>query len=279
MENGRNKENNAAREGQAFEPLPSIIRGEDITLRDDLHDFSILLDYVRISRRRGVRFRLIDTGRFDRLQLEWLAEAGADLYTSDEARADSSELEILNKAGKRGKSICAYFHQGVLAEEEESGSISYPALQDLGRDGLYVHLTNRYRERDGRHLDELAYACQRGGSWLVYYHHGPLDLSLEELARNGAWIHATEQIFVETEEKSLFLDKLKSAISAGLRFVLHIEKRLDASLVQDVMSAGTTVLFKTSLFDYRSPFHPLERKARKKKLDFRAFYLYPNILP
>ncbi|UCE22098.1 MAG: hypothetical protein JSV46_07775 [Candidatus Aminicenantes bacterium] len=279
MESEKRKEENAAQGEQIFEPLPSIVRGEDITLRDDLYDFSVLLDSVKVARQRGIRFRLIDTGKLDRFQLEWLAEAGADLYTSDDARTDAQELELVNKACRKGKAICAYIHNGPLEAEEGSESISYSSLQDLGRDGIYIHLTNRQNERDSLQLNELAFACQRGGSWLVYYHFGSLEFSLEELAMNGAWVHTSEQIFKDAEDKSLIVDNLKAAISAGLRYVLHVEKGLDISLLDDLMRAGAFILFKFSLFDRKSPFRALEKKARRKKPDFRAYYLYPNILP
>jgi hypothetical protein len=279
MENENKNNMNAEAEKRSLELFSSARQGEGLTIRDDLYDFSFLLDAVKVARRRGVRFRLIDTGKLDHFQLEWLAEAGSDLYTSDEARTDSIELELVNKACRKGRAICAYFNHGPLNSEEESGTISHSDLQTLGRSGIYIHLTNRQNERDSLQLNELAFACQRGGSWLVYYHFGSLEFSLEELARNGAWIHTSDQIFKNAEDKSLVLDNLRSAISAGLRFVLHIEKGLDASLIQDVMSADATVLFKTSLFDYKSPFRALEKKARQRKLDFRAYYLYPNILP
>lgn len=279
MESEKRKEENGAHGERIFEPLPSIVRGEDITLRDDLYDFSVLLDSVKVARQRGIRFRLIDTGKLDRFQLEWLAEAGADLYTSDESRTDAQELELVNKACRKGKAICAYINNGPLEAEEGSESISYSSLQDLGRDGIYIHLTNRQNERDSLQLNELAFACQRGGSWLVYYHFGSLEFSLEELARNGAWIHTSEQIFKEAEDKNLIVDNLKAAISAGLRYVLHVEKGLDISLLDDLMSAGAFIFFKFPLFDRKSPFWALEKKARRKKPDFRAYYLYPNILP
>ncbi len=270
---------NAEAEGRFIELLSSARQDEGLTTRDDLYDFSFLLDAVKVARRRGARFRLIDTGKLDRFQLEWLAEAGADLYTSDDARTDSLELALVNKACRKGKALCAYFHHGPLDAEEESGSISYSGLQDLGRDGIYIHLTNRHNKRDDLQLNELAFACQKGGSWLVYYHFGSLEFSLEELARNGAWVHTSEQIFKDAEDKSLVLDNLKSAISAGLRFVLHVEKRLDVSLLKDMLSARAFIIFKSSLFDHKSPFRALGKKARQRKLDFRAYYLYPNILP
>ena len=112
-----------------------------------------------------------------------------------------------------------------------------------------------------------------------YYHHGMLELSLNELARNGAWIHASEQIFREAEDQTLILDKVKSAVSAGLRFVLHVEKGLEVSLLHDVMNSSAFILFAASLFENKSPLRMLAKKARKRKLNSRAYYLYPNIMP
>ncbi len=279
MEKDSRKNMNTESEDQAFELLHSTKQGEDTTVRDDLHDFSILLDAVKSARRKGSRFRLIGTGQLDSSQLEWLGKAGADVYTSSEARADFIELELVNKACKTGRATCAYFHNGPLETEEESGSLSYSSLRELGRSGIYLHLTNRQEERDSLRLDELAFACRQGGSWLVYYHHGPLELSLDELARNRAWIHATEQIFRSAQDQALVLDRVKSALSEGLRFVLHVEKGLDVSVLHDVMRSRAFILFTASLFKSQSPLRMLAEKVRQRKPDFRAYYLYPNIMP
>ncbi len=264
---------------KAYELLSWAEKGGDVTVRDDQHEFSCLLDSVKICRQSGCRFRLIDSGKFDRFQLEWLAEAGADLYTSDEARAEASELELVNRACKKGGAIVAYFHHRPLESEEESSSVSFSNLKDMGRSGIYLYLSNRERKREISQLNELAYACRKGGSWLVYYLHGSLKSPLEDLAKNGAWIHISDQSFEALEDPTLVLDKVRSTISAGARLILHVEKGLDFSLLCDVIKTGVYVLFKSSLFDYKSPFRTLERKARKRKLDFRAYYLYPTFLP
>ncbi len=279
MKNEDKREKGKEDNHQVFESLPSIRSGEDVTIRDDLYKFPALLDTVKAAKKKGVRFRLIDTGEFDPFQIEWLAEAGADIYSSDEARTDLQELELVSRACKKGGASCAYFLHGSLGAEDEAGKASFLDPQNLGRAGIYVHVTNRQRKRDIAQLNELAFACRTGGSWLVYYHHGPLELSLEELAGSGAWIHTSERIFQEVEDPALILDKLKAAISAGLRCVLHVEKGLDISLLQDVLNARTWILFKSSLFDRKSPMRALEKKARRRKLDYRAYYLYPNILP
>lgn len=276
------KENGLKSPDKGYELLSQAEKGQDITVRDDQYDFPWLLDSVRLCRQRGSHFRLVDSGKLDRVQLEWLAEAGADLYTSDEVRDNFLELELVNRASKKGGGIFAYFHHGPLNDkesDEKSKAIFFSDLREMGRNGIYLHLTNREREREVFRLNELAYACQKGGRWLVYYHHGPIVPSLEELGGKGAWIHISDQSLHEPEDASLVLDKVKSLLSGGTKLVLHLEKGLDFSLLQYLIGTGVFVLFKSSLFDYKSPFRNLEKKASQRKLDFRAYYLYPTFLP
>jgi hypothetical protein len=217
---------------------------------------------------------LIDSGQLDRFQLKELAAAGADLYTSDEARQDVQELEFISKAYKKGRGLIAYFHYGALEGAEESDFLSFSDLMDLGRSGVYLHLSNKEKERDLSKLNQLAYSCRRGQSWLVYYHHGSLESPLMELGGNGSWIHVSDRSIQGTEDNELLLDVIKSARSAGTNLVFYVETGLDVFLLKEIIRAGAVVLFKSSLIDYRSPFKPLEKEARKKKLDFRAYYLY-----
>jgi len=273
------KDKNVELPKKAYELLSLADKGTDITVRDDQYEFPWILDSVKLCRKKGARFRLVDSGKLDRSQLEWLAGAGADLYTSDEARAEGSELEHVNNACQKGGAFISYFHYGPLESEEEPSSVSFFDLKDMGRSGIYFYLSNREIKREISKLNELAHACRKGGSWLVYYLHGPLEDSLEELARNETWIHVTDQIFQEPEDPALVLDKVKTAVSAGAKLILHVEKGLDFSLLRDVIKTQAFVLFKSSLFDYKSAFRALERKARKRKPDFRAYYLYPTFLP
>lgn len=279
MANESIKDKNAELPKKAYELLSWAGKGTDITVRDDQHEFPWLLDSVKLCRKKGARFRLIDSGKLDCSQLEWLAGAGADLYTSDEARAEASALEHVNRTCQKAGAFVAYFHYGPLEPEGEPSSVSFFDLKDMGRSGIHFYLSNREMKREISKLNELAYACRKGGSWLVYYLHGSLENSLEDLARNETWIHVTDQIFQEPENPTLVLDKVRAAVSAGAKLILHVEKGLDLSLLRDVIKTQAFVLFKSSLFDYKSPFRALERTARKRKLDFRAYYLYPTFLP
>ncbi len=273
------KDKNVELPKKAYELLSRADKGTDITVRDDQYEFPWILDSVKLCRKKGARFRLVDSGKLDRSQLEWLAGAGADLYTSDEARAEGTELEHVNNACQKGGAFIAYFHYGPLESEEEPSSVSFFDLKDMGRSGIYFYLSNREIKREISKLNELAHACRKGGSWLVYYLHGPLEDSLEELVRNETWIHVTDQIFQEAEDPALVLDKVRAAVSAGAKLILHVEKGLDISLLRDVIKTQAFVLFKSSLFDYKSAVRALERKARNRKPDFRAYYLYPTFLP
>lgn len=277
MEEETNKNRDTGHLERAYELHSWASKGqEDVTVRDDQHEFPWLLDSAKISRKRGHRFRLVDSGKLESSQMEWLAEAGADIYTSDEDRPDVFVLDLLIRACRRSGSFVAYFYNGILepAEgEEKQPPISFTELLNLARSGIYLHLTNKTEKRGFSHLNPLAHACQGGGSWVVYYHHGPLDPALEELARSRAWIHVSDRSLEGEEEVALLLDIIKSARSAGTNAVLHLEKGIDSMLLRDIVRAGAYVLFNLSHLDDKSPLRAM------KKPDFRAYYLYPHFLP
>jgi hypothetical protein len=74
-------------------------------------------------------------------------------------------------------------------------------------------------------------------------------------------------------------DIVLSAQSAGSNLVLHWDNGNQFSLLDDTVKAGAVVLFKSPLFDYKSPLKDLEKGIRRKRLDFRAYYLHPSVLP
>lgn len=273
----RNREKDTA--DKAYELISLSQAGQDITIRDDQNDFSSLLDAVRICRSRGRRFRLVDSGVLDIFHLEWLGEAGADIYSSDEARTITEELDLIRKSCRRGHAITAYFCHGPFNEGAGGSPDLFRTLKQAGRIGIYLHLSNRERKRDGVQLEDLARACRQGGSRLIYYHHGKIEPSLKDLARSGAWIHVSDTSFPDGEAFSLLMDVIEEGKAGGSRLILHVEKGLSLPELKDIFEAGAHVLFKTPPSDRTSPLRSLEKKARKKKLDFRAYYLYTTILP
>jgi hypothetical protein len=264
---------------KVFDLLYRAENEPEITVRDDQQEVSTLLDAAKICRRRGGRFRLVDTGKFSLFDLEWLGEAGADIYTSDEARADRTELDLLAKACSRGDGVVAFFQHGEVLEDPAGGMSSLGFLLDIGRSGVDLHLTNRERARDFSRMAELAYGCRRAGSFFVYYHHGRPAAGLEEMVRNGAWIHLSDRSFQTEEDAPLLVDFLRQAEAVEAGLILHIENGQELSVLRELFRAGVCLLFKTPPSDPWSSLRPLEKEARKRAPGFRTHYLYTTFLP
>jgi hypothetical protein len=266
-------------EEKIYDLLSRSEQGLEITARDDQNEFAAFLDAARAARRSGGRLRLIDTAKFSVYELEWLAEAGADLYTSDEARPNRSELGLLSKACSKGDAFIAYLHRSELTGGAAESPTSAAFLAAVGRDGVDIHVSNRERPRDWALLSEVAYACLGVGSRLAYYHHGPLDSGLGELVRSGCWLHLSDLTSPLADEGALLADFSAEAAASGSGLVVHLDKGLAADAVRDLLKAGAFVIFKTPPADRRSPFRALERQARKRMPDRRTYYLYLDFLP
>ncbi len=262
---------------QVFSLLTQARTQGHLTVRDDLYSETLLMDAVRICRKRGWRFRLVDSGRFDRFQLEWLLEAGADFYTSDEFRKDFSELEGLLQAAGRGRALLVVYVQGALIPESFTPDMGRPPLFQLGAGGAFIHVSNHETPREGETLESLALECRSGGSSLVYYAHREFDSDLAALAAQKLWIHLNEKSFSQEEARSQFLDLLNSARTQA-RFVLFSQGEQDALWLQELVSAGVYLIFQNKQFDYRSAYKAIEKKAAHRHLPHTAFYLYPDIM-
>jgi hypothetical protein len=257
------------------EPPPSR---REVTIRDDQSDFPSLLDSAKACRRNGGRLRIIDSGKLAAFELEWLAEAGADIYTSDLGRKALPEFVLIQNASRKGNAVTAYFHHAPFYFEEKEEAVSFTSLKEMGRSGLYLYLSNKTAPRDFLKLEELAYASAAAGNHLVYYHHGLLDPALEELARQGAWIHVSCQSLQKEDDQVFLCDCVRSARQRGANIVFHVESPVNLSWLKDILAAGTNVFFRMPPSDYRSALRPLEVEAQRRKLDERAYYLYATFL-
>jgi len=262
---------------EKFELLARAKKGQDLIVRDDQFEYNSILDAAKSCREQGHRLSLVDSGKLTAYELEWLGEAGADLYTSDRTRSDEREITLVNQACRKGGAVVAYLHRGAIEGPDKTDLISLSSLKELGRSGIYLYLSNKERQRQLFEMTELAFSARKGGSWLVYYHHGTLEAELESLAANGAWIHLADSSLASEENLFLFLDIVHAAIDAGTNCVLHLERGVAVGWLQDIFDAGALILFKIALADYRSPLKTLERKTNKRKLDFKNFYLYPKL--
>ena len=250
----------------------------DLTFRDDQHDYAWLLDVLRMRKPRGNRFRLVDSGVLEGHRIEKMVGMGADLYTSDRVRKDVLELEFILKAAKSGGTIVASLLQNEIVSEEEPGFIPLASLANLGRQGLFFHVSNRERDRKLADLSQIAVECRKGSSRLIYYHHGPMTPEFVGLAKEGIWIHVSNKSIQSEDDLFLFLDMTSAARLSGANCVLYVEKEMSLSSLREVVKSPAIVLFKTTPVDFKSPFKPLADEAMKKHLDFRAFYLYSTFL-
>lgn len=250
----------------------------DLTFRDDQHDYAWLLDVLRMRKPRGNRFRLVDSGVLEGHQIETLVGMGADLYTSDRARKDILELESILMTAKSGGTIVASLLQNEIVSEEEPGFIPLASLANLGRQGLFFHVSNRERDRKLADLSQIAVQCRKGSSRLIYYHHGPMTPEFVGLAKEGIWIHVSNKSIQSEDDLFLFLDMTAAARLSGANCVLYVEKEMSLSSLREAVKSPAIVLFKTAPVDFKSPFKPLSDEAMKKHLDFRAFYLYSTFL-
>ncbi len=256
-------------------------RGDDLretVIRDDQLDFAALLDAVKESRRHRARLKLIDSGVFDSFKLEWLAEAGADIYTSDRARPDAGEIIRIGRAAKRGDAIAAYYHQRPLDSAEKGTSVPFFDLQEMGRSGIDLHLSNRHHQREWEKLEELAQACLRGGAWFLFYHHGPLIANLEGLTRQGAWLHLSDESLGNDQDVMFLADCAAAAIGRDANVIVHLERSVPLSWLENIFAAGAFVLFKIPPTDYRSSLRPFETISKKRRPDPRATYIDATFL-
>ncbi len=264
---------------KAFALLSSVTQDPVFTVRDDLYDFSLLLDAVKLRRKQktNLRFRLVDSGALSLTQVEWLAAEGADVYTSDEVGRNVQELESIQNACMKGNTLLAYLHSAAL-ENDEAPSLGLAGLKSLGASGVYIYLSNKDIERNLSDVIFLSDLCQRAQSRLVYFHHKELDEALFELGQTGAWLHISDKNIKSPDEMPLLTDIIRSARASGTNVIIHVEKGTEFLLLEDLQKAGAVLIFKSALIDYRSPLRPLEEKTKKQKLDADAYYLYPIFL-
>jgi hypothetical protein len=264
---------------KAFGLLSSVVQDSILTIRDDLYEFALLLDAVKLRRKQrpNSRFRLVDSGALSLTQVEWLAAEGEDIYTNEEVGKKKQELEQIQFACKKAHTRLAYLHNGALESDEES-SLDLSGLKSLAANGGYIYLSNKDQKRNLSELILLADLCQQGKSRLVYYHHKDLDPALFELGRAGAWIHLSDHSINAPDDVAVLTDVIHAARNSGSNICLHVERGTEFLLLEDLQREGAFLIFKTALIDYRSSLRPLAEKARKQKLNTSAYYLYPLFL-
>jgi hypothetical protein len=262
---------------ELFALLDKVKKGGEFVLRDDQYGFTDTLDAVKTARACRARFDLLDTGRFSVLELEWLCEAGAHFYGSDNVGRETSDLIRVRRACVRGRSSSVFLVIGPFEASGSAGPSSLAALGELGREGFILHASNREHDRDVLRLSELAEEAHKGGGFLVYYYHGAADAGLVELASRGAKIHLSDKLLQESDLE-LLIAVLKASRSGRSKLVLYIDKGMPVRFLQKLFDAGAVLLFKTPPSDRDSLMGKLERKARRRPLRRGTYYLHATFL-
>lgn len=249
-----------------------------LTVRDDQFEFPWLVDAARLSRRRGGRFRVVDSGRNDIVSLCRLSEAGAEIYTSDETRPDPNELIPVALSGRKSGSPTFCYIHGPLSDDLKAFAIRGTVLE-LGRTGVDIHLSNRERTRPADELLALAEACRHGHGRLVYYHFGRLEPYLENLAAEGGWIHWLAQELESEKAEFLITDILRAGRKSGAGFILHLEDAGSTARLRRIFEAGGFLEFHTPPSESSPDRRKLEVECARRRPDARAFYLHADFFP
>jgi hypothetical protein len=261
-----------------FGLLDRAASSEGVTIRDDQYEFPWLLDAVRVCKNKGGRFRLVDSGKRDVVSLFWLAEAGADLYSSDVARPDPKEIVPVRLSGRDAGAYTFYYIGGETTESPERAAF-LSDIAELGRTGIDLHLSNRDKPREAGLLLELTRACLAGGGRLVYYHHGLAASFLEDLAGAGGWIHCAVESFDPGKDLYILRDVLSASRRSRSGFVLHLNEVSCLSLAGEAFERGAYLRFHTPPCERTSVLRKLEAEAARRRLDPRSFYLSCDFLP
>ena len=249
----------------------------DAVVRDDSGDLATFLELLRVRQRAGGRVKLVDSGRLGIPDLERLAEAGMDIFTSDEVRTDAHGLVLIAIAARKGGSPAAYFVHGAFREIGEAAGIPFDSVLELARTGMRIAVSNGRGARDASALDRLADACRKGGTRLISYHRGPADNSLVELCRAGVWLHLDAASLVQGGDPAAG-DCARAARAGGGGLVLHVSDAIDPGAFDDLYGSGAFFLFHTPPADYRDPRRALAARAESRPLPSSAFYLFSGFM-
>ncbi|MCX6575530.1 MAG: hypothetical protein NTV82_03945, partial [Candidatus Aminicenantes bacterium] len=162
--------------------------------------------------------------------------------------------------------------------DEKEKTIPFSGLLEMGRSGIDLHLSNKQQQREWGKLGELACACEKGGAWLVVYHHGPLAADLEGLARQGVCIHISDESLRSEQDVTALVDCAAAGRGRGTSLIFHLEHSMTLAWLENIFASGAFVLFQIPPTDYRSPLRPFETASKKRRPDSRSAYIDATFL-
>ncbi len=264
---------------KTYELLDRVRTRQDLVIRDDQFDYEPLLDAARYARRRRILLSLLDTGRLGLTELEALVREGVRVLTSDEARPQADEWEVLLEARRTSRAVLSVFWNGPLPGADGRSGVSLQALGDLLARGMDFHISNLNARRDFVLMAELAAASRSGRGYYVYYHHGPLAAELSLPASRGAWVHLTDESSAEETWAGFAVGTARAGAAAGARAVVRVERGLTLEVLEELWTSGAALLFLTPPSDDRSLLRPIETRAARRKVPARGYFLSTAFLP
>ncbi len=163
------------------------------------------------------------------------------IVSSPEAGRSWPELLLLKRVAQRYKGLVIFGYNG--SETGEKLAEIYFTLRHLGRGGVDLHISGQRRNLDWEALSQLAAECRRGHSWFVYYHYGPIETWLNQLAKETAWIHLCDRFF-NWSQKNELEELFRSFPPRLIRLVVHIEdESRGIELIELVLKKGGFVIF------------------------------------
>lgn len=255
-----------------YELIDKVARNAKVVVRDDQFEFNEILDAAKAARSRRRRINLLDTGRFNVTELEWLCEAGTRFFTSNETRKNPDELRLIRDACARGGSSIAFLVKERIAADGENGGISLSLLLELAGLGIVLHVSNREFAVDPAVISALA-----GEGRVVYYHHGALVPEWTKAAGRGIRLHISDA-GLDVLGLDTALEILAASRAGRGRVYIYIQNGLPPASIQALADAGAKLLFKTPPSDRQSLLRPIELKFRKMTPSPEDYYLDTTFL-
>ncbi|GEM_PF-1210342 len=259
-------------ESPAFFPRSTGFSGKKpLVVRDDQITWAEVIDLAKECKGKGKTLVFIDLGGLTLSELEWLVSSGTVILSYPEANRTWAEMLLLQIIARRKHGLVIYAYGGKFKSEEEKRE-AYLGWRQMARGGVDFHLSNRHQFWEPEAIVQLAADCRLGRGWFVYYHHGFVEPWLNDLAREGAWVHLTDR-FYQASQKENWEEMLRSFSRRQVRLILHAESAA-TELKEIIDRHGGLIIYNLPPI---SPTQPLDT-PKLKSLPFRAYHLDPKAM-
>ena len=249
-----------------FEKIPPR---KSLIIRDDQYELLELREILALAGKKNIYIRLIDSGKFNHLEISALTVVPFSFYTTDSIRGDFQELGLLaDVLKKKGCNLC-YFLRGEL--NETSPVFILPGIFRA------IFISSRERQPNIELLSRLSEQISSSGSDFVYYHHGNPGEDLLAISQKRTWIHVSNRFFTEEDER-VILDLARGIKKKKGLLLVHLDRFQDYYFLKTLAKAGAFLIFNLPPVEHSSKLYSLETHWRNRDLPEQAFYLYKEIM-